>query len=180
MCPQLSPGERTRLEGVVYQGIVCPSVLLRKPLSNYYITNITDRWVPFTGVIEMTALVDRERFGGNALVYLPWYLTQDDPTWRKNDEAILEECIRALERMYPAFTRADVIASQVSRARNVLAVSTLEYSDRHCPPVATSLANVFIVNSAQIAAGTLNVNETLALAHEKLPELIRHLTRRAA
>jgi protoporphyrinogen oxidase len=180
MCPQLDTAERSRLNSVVYQGIVCPSILVRRPLSDYYVTNITDRWVPFTGVIEMTALVDRDRFGGNSLVYLPWYLTQDDPTWGKPDDVILDACVTALERMYHGFTRADIVATNVSRARNVLAVSTLEYSERHCPPVATTLPNVFIVNSAQITAGTLNVNETLGLVDQKLPELLRLMAAKAA
>src|SRR5215207_9211999 len=54
LCPGLSPGERARLGSVVYQGIVCPSLLLRRPLRSYYVTSITDEWVPFTAVIEMT------------------------------------------------------------------------------------------------------------------------------
>ncbi len=58
LCPQLSPAEQARLGKVVYQGIVCASVLLRRPLGGFYITNITEAWVPFTAVIEMTALVD--------------------------------------------------------------------------------------------------------------------------
>ena len=55
---------------------------------SYYVTNITDEWVPFTAVIEMTALVDRERFGGHTLVYLPRYLTQDSPVWEQSDEEL--------------------------------------------------------------------------------------------
>jgi hypothetical protein len=35
----------------------------------------------------------------------------------------------------------------------------------------TSLENVFIVNSAQITNGTLNVNETVALAERALFDL---------
>jgi hypothetical protein len=35
----------------------------------------------------------------------------------------------------------------------------------------TSLENVFIVNSAQITNGTLNVNETILLAERALKEL---------
>jgi len=171
MCPQLGEAEKSRLLDITYQGIVCPSLLLRKPLSPYYVTNITDRWVPFTGVIEMTALVDRERFGGLSLVYLPCYLTQDDPTWSRPDAVILEQCMEALERMYPHFDRSDVVATQVSRAREVLAISTLGYSTKLMPPLQTSMPNVFVLNSAQIAAGTLNVNETLGLVHEHLDEL---------
>jgi protoporphyrinogen oxidase len=178
MCPQLTDGERQRLNDVVYQGIACASVLLRKPLADYYVTNITESWVPFTAVIEMTALVDRSRFGGNALVYLPRYLTQDDPFWGQSDADIRAEFLTALERMYPDFRRDDVLAFQVARAREVLALSTLHYSSTLLPPVRTSLPNVFIVNSAQIANGTLNVNETIGVANAGAIELSRYVAQR--
>jgi protoporphyrinogen oxidase len=129
LCPQLTATEKQRLNDVTYQGIVCASMLTRKPVSPYYVTNITDRWVPFTGIIEMTALVDRERFGGHSLVYLPRYLTQNEAFWQKSDEEVREEFVAALEKMYPSFSRADVVAFNVSRARQVLAISTLGYSD---------------------------------------------------
>ena len=171
MCPQLTEAEKARLRDITYQGIVCPSLLLRKPLSPYYVTNITDRWVPFTGVIEMTALVDRERFGGMSLVYLPCYLAQDDRSWAKADGELLDQCMDALERMYPHFDRADVVATQVARAREVLAIATLGYSTKLMPGLRTSLPNVFVLNSAQIVAGTLNVNETLGVVNQHLDEL---------
>jgi protoporphyrinogen oxidase len=176
LCPQLSELEKARLTNVVYQGIVCASLLTRKPLGPFYVTNITDRWVPFTGVIEMTALVDRERFGGNSLVYLPCYLTQQDAYWHRTDKEIEQDFLNALERMYPHFKREDVIAFKVFRARQVLAVSTIEYSERALPPITTSLPNVFVLNSAQIANGTLNVNETLGVVHAHLQELTTSLT----
>ena len=151
LCPQLTAGEKDRLRSVVYQGIVCASLLLRKPLAGYYITNITDSWVPLTGVIEMTALVDPANFGGNTLVYLPRYLTQSDDFWQKSDAEILEIFIAALQRMYPSLGRGDIVASQVARVREMLAVSTLHYTERSRPPLRTSLPNLYLVNSAQIA-----------------------------
>lgn len=175
LCPQLGAAERQRLNDVTYQGIVCASMLTKKPLGPYYVTNITDRWVPFTGVIEMTALVDRERFGGNCLVYLPRYLTQDETFWQKSDAEVREEFVSALEKMYPDFKREDVLAFNVSRARQVLAVSTLGYSDKLLPSIATSLKNVFLLNSAQIAAGTLNVNETLGVVHANIEAITKAL-----
>ena len=171
LCTQLAPAEKTRLRDVVYQGIVCASVLLRRPLSTFYVTNITDRWVPFTGVIEMTTLVDRQKFGGNSLVYLPCYLPQNDAYWQKTDAEVEHDFVAALERMYPGFKREDVLAFKVARARQVLAVSTLGYTDKLLPPVTTSLKNVFVLNSAQIANGTLNVNETLGVVHDNFAQL---------
>lgn len=171
LCPDLRPDEHARLRSVVYQGIVCPSLLLRRPLAGYYITSITDAWVPFTAVIEMTALVDPAQFGGGSLVYLPRYLSQDSPLWEVSDESIVQEFTAGLARMYPGLEERDVVAWQVGRAREVLALSTLHYSRDSLPPTDTSIPRVHVVNSAQIAAGTLNVNETVALANRKAAEL---------
>jgi protoporphyrinogen oxidase len=171
VCPDLLETERARLGTVIYQGIVCASLLLRKPLAGFYITNITDSGMPFTGVIEMTALVDPATFGGHSLVYLPRYLTQSDSFWQKSDDEILDIFVAALTRMYPGFNPNDLVASQVARVREMLAVSTLHYSERSRPALRTSLPNVCIVNSAQIANGTLNVNETVALANASAEEL---------
>ncbi|HXT48032.1 MAG TPA: FAD-dependent oxidoreductase, partial [Gemmatimonadaceae bacterium] len=171
LCPQLSAAEQERLGLVVYQGVLCASMLIRKPLASYYVTNITDGWVPFTGVIEMTTLVDKERFGGNSLVYLPRYLAQDDPFWKATDDEVRTTFLDAIEKMYPAFERDDVLEFRIARARDVLAISTLDYSAAALPAARTSLANVFVVNSAQIASGTLNLNETVGLANRQAATL---------
>ena len=177
LVPQLSNIEKARLRSVTYQGIACASLLLRRPLAGYYVTNITDDWVPFTGVIEMTALVDPVTFGGRHLVYLPRYLTQDDPFWTLDDESIRKRFLSALVRMYPSFRREDVLAFEVSRVREVLAVSTLHYSTERLPPLSTSVPGVHVVNSAQIAQGTLNVNETVTLAEQQAVALLEVLER---
>src|SRR5256712_6075005 len=67
LCPALSAEEQARLHGIEYQGIICASLLLKRPLAPFYVTNITDAWVPFTAVIEMSALVDRKHFVGHSL-----------------------------------------------------------------------------------------------------------------
>lgn len=175
----LTDEERTRMEAVTYQGIVCASVLMSEPLAGYYVTNITDGWVPFTGVIEMSALVDRDTFGGGALVYLPRYTTQDDPALTWSDSEIEDRFLGALARMYPGFDRRQVRAFQVSRVRYVLPVSTLGYSTS-VPDMTTSVPGVFAVNSSQILNGTLNVNETVQLAERAAAALLATETDAAA
>ena len=160
--PQLTETEKTKLENIKYQGIVCASVLMKKSLSNFYVTNITDD-VPFTGIIEMSALVDKAEFGGNTLVYLPKYVSPTDELFEKTDAEIEEIFVSALEKMYPHFSRADVLAFKISRVRQVFPIPTLNYSE-NLISMKTSLENVFVVNSAQITNGTLNVNETIQLA----------------
>jgi protoporphyrinogen oxidase len=164
LCPSLSDGEKAKLDGVRYQGIICASVMLKQPLANYYVTNLIDSWVPFTAVIEMSALVDRNQFGGNCLVYLPKYVDPADPMFEQADDQIRESFVAALERMYPHFRRDDVLAFKVSRVRRVLAISTLNYS-KNLPAMTTSIPGVHVINSAHIVNGTLNVNECVQLAN---------------
>ncbi|MBW4660909.1 MAG: NAD(P)/FAD-dependent oxidoreductase [Drouetiella hepatica Uher 2000/2452] len=171
VCPQLDSEERDRLKNIQYQGIICASLLLKQPLSPYYVTNITDTWVPFTGVIEMTTLVEPDYFHGNTLVYLPKYIAPDDPAFSLSDSELQEKFVSALERMYSHFDRSDVLSFKVSRVKYVLAISTLNYSE-HLPPMHTSIPGVHIINSAHILNGTLNVNETVQLAESAAAELL--------
>ena len=171
LCPDLSDDEHSRHNGLQYQGIVCASVLLKQPLAQFYVTNITDDWVPFTAVIEMSTLVDCEEFGGNSLVYLPKYVSPNDPLFAESDESIRERFVAALEKMYPHFRRDDVIDFKVSRVRNVVSLSTLRYSE-NLPPMKTSLPGVYAINSAHIVNGTLNVNETVRLAEDAVKMLL--------
>jgi hypothetical protein len=111
-------------------------------------------------------------------VYLPRYLTQDDPFWSLSPQAVRERFLAALQRMYPPFSPDDVLAFEISRVRDMLALTTLDYSARARPPIRTSLPNVHIVNSAEIANGTLNVNETVAVANDGAERLRAVLARR--
>jgi protoporphyrinogen oxidase len=168
MVPQLSRIEKQDLEHIRYQGIVCASMLTRESLSDFYVTNITDD-APFTGIIEMSALADKKEFGRNALVYLPKYVAPDDELFDRNDDEIKELFLTGLERMYPRFKRKDVIDFRVSRVRQVFPLPVLNYS-RDLPPANTSVDGLFIVNSSHIVNGTLNVNETVALAEKFFSE----------
>lgn len=170
ICPQLSESEKAKHENIKYQGIVCASLLTKKSLSPYYVTNITDE-TPFTGIIEMSALVDKKEFGGNALVYLPKYVAPDDELFEKTDAEIKEIFVLALEKMYSHFKREDVVEFKISRVREVFPIPTLNYSE-NVPSVNTSIDGVYIVNSAQITNGTLNVNETIQLAEKTLKEFL--------
>ncbi len=163
LCPQLSPAEKDRLNHIKYQGIICASLLLKRPLSGFYITNITDSSVPYTAVIEMTALVPPEEFGGRSLIYLPLYVPSDAPEFKLTDEQLQDRFLEGLGRMYSHFSREDLLAFRISRVTHLLPVPTLKYSEG-VPDVSTSIPGVHIVNSTQILNGTLNVNETVQLA----------------
>lgn len=179
LCPQLPDAERQRHDGIEYLGIICASVLLDRPLASYYVTNITDGGVPFTAVIEMTTLVDPAELGGKCLAYLPRYAPSNDEAWNWTDAEIEQRFLAALASMYPDFRADDVRAFRVSRARHVMALTTLGYSER-LPSMATGVPNVFAVNSAHIVKGTLNVNEVVDLANTAFQDVLAPTIRDAS
>ncbi|MGN6264845.1 MAG: NAD(P)/FAD-dependent oxidoreductase [Ginsengibacter sp.] len=171
IAPQLTDIEKQQHEAIKYLGVICPSVLLKKQISPYYVTNITDSWPPFTGVIEMTALIDKKETKGNHLVYLPKYVNPDDELFNKDDKELQEIFLGSLYKMYPHISEKDLHFWGVSKARIVFALPTLDYSKK-VPGIATSIQNYYIINSAQIINGTLNVNETIQVAESKLKEIL--------
>ena len=167
----LADWERQLNMNIRYLGVICPALLLKKPVSPYYITNITDNGHPFTGIIEMTGLIDKKEVKGYNLVYLPRYVDPSDPLFDETDENIKEIFLGGLLKMHPHISVNDVAFFGVSKARNVFALPTVNYS-ASLPGIRTSLENYFIVNSAQIVNGTLNVNETIQVAEDKLTEIL--------
>lgn len=168
----LTDTEKKQHHDIKYLGVICPSVLLKKSISPFYVTNITDSWPPFTGIIEMTALIDKIETKGKHLVYLPRYVNPEDQLFEKNDNQLKAFFLNPLFKMYPNLSEDDVHFWGVSKARIVFALPTISYSKK-VPAVTTSLENYYIINSAQIINGTLNVNETIQVAETKLKEILK-------
>jgi len=171
ICKNLTEIEKQKLNQIEYLGVICVAVLLDQSVSPYYVTNITDDWVPFTGVIEMTALVNKDYFEGRSLIYLPKYVSPDDPLFEKSDDEIKIFFTDSFKKMYPWLKEDNFKFTGVARAKHVITVLNKGYSD-HLPEIKTSIPGVYIVNSAHIKDGTLNVNETIKVAESKLSEII--------
>lgn len=176
VCEGLNEDEISRQRSVVYQGIICASVVLDRPLAGYYLTYLTDETLPITGIVEMSALTGTAAFNGKTLVYLPRYATQDDPFWARADDDIAREFIQGLIKVFPDISEDNILDMKLSRVRNVMAVPTIGYRDK-APDTKTSIPGLYFVNSAQIIDGTLNVDATLGVLDQAMPQL--DLTRKS-
>lgn len=171
ICEQLSPAEKQQHSSLKYQGVVCVSLLLSKPLGGAYLTYITDEAVPFTTVIEMTTLVGPTQFGEKHLVYLPKYIPADHALFEKPDEEITQTFVEGLRTMFPHIDDTDVLARVVSKARHVTTIPTLNYREK-IPSVKTAIPGLYICNSAHITNAALSVNESVNLANTIVGRLL--------
>src|SRR5262249_18749599 len=148
---------------VKYLGMVCVVLLLRRKMTPYYVTNLTDNDVPFTGVIEMTNLISTEETKGRHLVYLPKYTAPGDPLFEASDEQVWELFGKSFRRMFPDLKEEEIEKRLVFREKLVQPLPVLHYSDQ-VPSLATNLSGVFVANTTQIINSTLNNNEMVKIA----------------
>lgn len=169
----LDAKEKAQHAALAYQGVVCLSLLMTRPLGGAYMTYITDNSIPFTTVIEMSALTGTAHYGDRHLVYLPRYIRSNDPLLDAGDEEIRRTFLAGLKRMYPDVLDEHVISAHIARARYVMTLPVLDYS-AVLPPMETSITGLYVCNSAQIVDASLSVNEAVALADHGLGRILAH------
>ncbi len=145
---------------VEYLGVVCMAIITRRPFTPYYILNIGDETVPFTGVIGMSTVIDPGQTGGLHLTYLPKYVLSTDPLLGASEQEIRGSFLPALANMYPDLREGDIESVHVNRALKVQPLQVLNYSAL-VQPARTRHPDFYVVNTAQFVNNTLNNNEVI-------------------
>jgi protoporphyrinogen oxidase len=143
---------------VEYLGVVCGALITRRPIVPYYVLNIADERIPFTGIIGMSNLVAGGNTAGLHLTYLPKYVLSDDPLLRAPEEALKAMFERGLAEMFPRLAEAGVERLATHRAFKVQPLQVLGYSSLVQTPE-TRHPDFYVLNTAQFVSNTLNNNE---------------------
>jgi protoporphyrinogen oxidase len=149
MLPEASDDYREFLGKTQYLGIICPILVLDRPLTGYWTLNLTGDNMLFTGVIETTSYIDPEYVGGHHLVYLPKYTAPDSPLQKMTDEEIKAIWLKQLESLFPQFDRNWIRYFLVQRARYVEPIHPLNGTGM-IPQLQTPIENLFLATNAQI------------------------------
>lgn len=146
---------------VDYLGVICMVLVTRKPLTPFYIVNIADQRIPFTGIIGMSNLVSTGETAGLHLTFLPKYVDSNSPMLRQPDETLKEEFFAGLRLMFPDLEDIGVESVHINRAVKVQPLQVLDYS-RLAPRVESAHPDFFVLNTAQFTHMTLNNNEVIS------------------
>ena len=175
LCRDLNvePSILERARSQRYLGVICMVLRLRRAVSPYYVLNLTDPGLPFTGVIGLTTLVDPSETGGHHLVYLPRYLPDDDPDFDQPDEAFTEPFLSALERIGTrrGFRRDEILLSKMFRSRFVSPIAVVGY-DKLRLPIPLVPRRLYLLNTGRILGGTLNNSQMIEEAERGLDEIL--------
>ncbi|NWG16305.1 MAG: FAD-dependent oxidoreductase [Chloroflexi bacterium] len=146
---RLMPGADTayleQLSREKYLGLICPVMVLDRPLSGYWTLNLTDPNSPFSSIIE----TPHPEQDGYHIVYLPRYTAPDNDWMGVSDDDIREAWLSHLRQVFPQMHGKDPLYFSVSRSRYVEPVYSIHDTDK-IAPVQTPYQGLYLANTGQV------------------------------
>jgi protoporphyrinogen oxidase len=137
------------LRSLEYLGVLVVTMRLDRSFSRYYWTNVSDARLPMSGVIEATNLHPLPELGGDAILYIPQYLSPDSPGYVEDDQTVVERYCEALSLMNPTFDRSWVKAHWVHRERWTQPICRRGFTAQ-VPAIRTSVPGLYLTDSYQL------------------------------
>ncbi len=145
----LPAGLTDRLKSFRYYGSCVAILELKRGLSPHYWVSVLDTTIPFLAVIEQTRMISSENYRGETVLYLAKYLDPEDPFYRLPDDAVMEDFLGHLKRVFPSFDGSQLIRSRVMRARYTQPIITVGHGSR-VPPHRLPVKGLYLCNMTQI------------------------------
>ncbi len=133
------------LARVEYLGLVCPMMVLDRPLSDFWTLNLTDPSSPFSSITQTPHPVDPALH----VVYLPKYTGPDNDWMGVPDDSIREAWMVRLRQIYPSLRPEHIRHFMVNRSRHVDPVHYLN-AMQQLPAIQTPYAGLYLANASQV------------------------------
>jgi protoporphyrinogen oxidase len=137
-----------QLKRIKYKANICLILELEERLSPYYWISVADNSLPFVAVIEQTNFMPVQDYRSH-VVYLSRYLDAADPLYSASDEAVKEQFIAGLKRMFPDWKETTLQRVQVNRTRYAQPVVFTNYSAM-IPGYQSPVDHLYLACMAQI------------------------------
>lgn len=147
-----------------FLGVICCSVVLKRPLTPYYITNLIQEGFPFTGIIEVSNLTGQEELNGYHLVMLPRYDVPASAWFQYSDKEVADRFIQALGTIWPDINE-QIVAYYVNRAPVVQALWIDGPPPVYEEPPCNWNRRVWNINAELAGRDTLNNNAIIRTAN---------------
>lgn len=167
---------RQKLERIEFLANVCLVMLLRKSLSDFYWTNVTDPSAPFVGVIEQSHWAAPADLAGHHVVYISAYVPRTDARLGMTADELFEAYLPHIQRLFPQFDRSIVTRLLIRTARYTQPIVRTGY--RHLVPgIATPAENLFLCTMAQIYPHDRQVSNGVEMGEKTAALVDEYLSR---
>ena len=122
---------------------------LKKSITKYFWVNINDSKMSINGIIEYSNLNPVSQFGGDTILYIPFYLPTDEPRYKFSHTKLLEEYSGALQMINPDFNSDWIVDYKVFRTPYAQAICTTNF-DKLIPHYNQPVKNFYFLDSIHI------------------------------
>ena len=163
LVPDLPEALRAQYAAIDNIGVCCVLLRLKRSVTPHFWVNIVDDEIPIPGIIEFSNL--RPAAGGDAIVYVPYYMPVTQARWTWTDEELIAESLACIARVNPAITRADLVEARVGRLRHAQPVCGPNFLDT-LPPVRTPITGLQIADTCFYYPEDRGIAESVRLGRE--------------
>lgn len=170
MLPDTFSEYKNQLSKIDFLANVCLVLSLKKSLSEFYWTNVTDPEAPFVGIIEQTKWTGTANYKDNHIAYISTYVPAEDKRLKMSKEELLEYYTPYIQKIFPHFTE-DIINYTFKWSASY-AQPIVHTGYRHDVPEPQSpIDNLLLCTMAQIYPNDRQVSNGIEMA-KKVVELI--------
>jgi protoporphyrinogen oxidase len=167
MVPDLPQAWKARYESIVNMGVCCLVFKLKRSISPHFWVNVSEPDIAVPGIIEFSNL---RQVGGETVVYVPYYMPNDNVKFTWTDQELLDEAFGYLQRLNPKLTGEDVIAAHVARLRYAQPVCEPGFAAK-IPPVQTPIQGLQIADTCFYYPEDRGISESVRLGHEMAEQI---------
>lgn len=149
ICNGLSDSYVKELQSIEYLSAVVIILVLKNPLSSVYWLNVTDRTIPFVGIIEQTNFLSPDHYNGNHIAYVTNYMEKNHPLYNLSHRELLNEYLPHLQKINKEFDSSWIIESYYHKVDAAQPLVGTNYSSKisdHRSPV----KGMYLANTTQI------------------------------
>ncbi|MBU0618851.1 FAD-dependent oxidoreductase [Patescibacteria group bacterium] len=146
----------------------CLTLVLQtnKPiLKDIYWLNVSDSRFPFISLVEQTNFIPAEKYGGQHLLYVGKYLTENQPLWSMTKTEIIKLYLPYIKKIKPEFRRGWIKKAWLFKNKYAQPVVTPGYSQLK-PTIKTPIKNLYLANQAHIYPWDRGLNYAIGLGKQ--------------
>ena len=161
IAPDLPPALVDQYLALRNIAVVCVIVKMRRPLTGNFWLNVNDPTMDIPGLVEYTNLRPLDQ----SIVYVPYYLPGDHPTFRDPDSVFIDKVKSYLMRINPDLTADDFIAARASRYRHAQPICPPRFLDR-LPPPKSPVEGLWIADTSHYYPEDRGISESIGFGRD--------------
>jgi protoporphyrinogen oxidase len=162
LVPDLPEDWKQRYEAIHNIGVICVIFKLARAVTPHFWVNISVPDLEIPGIIEFSNL---RSVGGDAIVYVPYYMPVTHVKFSWPDEQLLAEAFACLQRINPLLKGSDLRGTKVARLRYGQPICEPGFAAK-IPPVQTPIDGLQIADTCFYYPEDRGIAESVRLGAE--------------